>query len=514
MLRLENISPTQARATQWLSSLSDSQLAALSPGALGMYASKGSWKLYRHMALFNRVALAIAGALVAGTGFNLIVSIQPQIGKSEFWSKYFPAWIAGNYPDRCIALSSYEANFAASKGRAVRDLIEEIGPEVFGVTVRQDARAADDWQLQDVETGVFRRGGMITTGVGGPLTGRPVDIGIVDDPIKNAEEAASQTHLDKIFDWYDSVFSSRFREGGVRIIVMTRWNHKDLVGRIKERAQETGEPWTEIALPAIAEKDEDWPEWGWKRAKGEVVCPELYSLPTMEKRRLNTLAFWWATMYLQAPYPREGGEFKSHWFQIVDDVPHFDVACRSWDLAGSEDKNAAQTAGVFMGRVGNTEEERKYYITDIRADWWASGDRDKEIKQTAQTDGKGVKVVLEQEPGSGGKAQAEAIARQLDGWDVKIVVAGSEGSKQLRADPMGSAAKVGKVFLKKAPWNEKFLEQIRRFPGGKPIDMVDGAAQAFNWLSEQPNPLNVTVDEIAGPERDAIFDVPEGGIFT
>ena len=78
MFALENTSPTQARAMQWLSSLSDSRLAALSPGTLGMYASRGSWKLYRHLALFNRVALAIAGGLIT----NLLVCIQPQIGKS------------------------------------------------------------------------------------------------------------------------------------------------------------------------------------------------------------------------------------------------------------------------------------------------------------------------------------------------------------------------------------------------------------------------------------------------
>lgn len=481
-----------------------------------MYASRDSnqpWRLYRHMALFNRVALAIAGAILAGAAFNLLVCIQPQIGKSDFWSKYFPAWIAGTFPDKCIALSSYEATFASDKGRGVRDLIERVGPEVFGVSVRQDKRAADDWQLQDLRTGEYRRGGMVTCGVGGPLTGRPVDIGIIDDPIKNAEEAASEAHLAKINDWYHSVFSTRFKAGGVKIVVMTRWSHKDLVGHIQQQAKESGEKWVELILPAIADKDESWPEWGWERKAGDVVCPELYSLETMERRRLTTLAYWFATMYLQQPYPREGGEFKSNWFEIVDDVPRFDVRCRSWDLAGTANKSAAQTAGTFMGRVG-AGDDRKYYITDIKADWWDGGDRDKEIKQTAQTDGKGPAVILEQEPASGGKVQAQAIARKLDGWNTVIVVAGNEGSKQLRADPMGSAAKVGKVFLKRGDWNTKFLEQIRRFPGGKPIDMVDSAAQAFNWLSEQPDPEHVTEEQMLGPEEEKIFGGADQEIFS
>lgn len=446
-----------------------------------MYASKGRWKLFQHLALYNRIALAIAASLVS----NVFIEVQPQTGKSQFWSKILPAWILGTRPETRVGVCSYESSYAANWGRATRDLLEEHGRKVFGIGVRQDSRAVDEWNLDGHD------GGMITAGVGGPLTGRPLDIGIIDDPIKNAEEASSDAHLAKIFDWYDSVFSTRFHEGGVKIILMTRWSEKDLIGRIKERAKETGESWLEIRLPAIAEEDERFEltlpdgrveDLGWSRKKGEVLCPELYSQKTMQQREANTLPFWWATLYQQRPYPREGGEFKSHWFQIVDDVPPLELVCRSWDLAGTKNKSAAQTAGALIGRTG-AGDNRKYWITDIVADWWASGERDKEIKQTMTTDGRGVKAIVEQEPGSGGKIQAEAIERMLDGWSTEIVVAGSEGSKLLRADPLASAAHAGKVFLKRAPWNAVFLDQVRRFPGGKPIDMVDSVAQGFNYLA-------------------------------
>lgn len=467
-----------------------------------MYASSGRWKLFRHLALYNRIALAIAAGLVS----NLFIEVQPQTGKSQFWSKIFPAWILGTRPQTRVGVCSYESSYAASWGRATRDLLEEHGRKVFGVGVRQDSRAVDEWGLEGHD------GGMITAGVGGPLTGRPLDVGIIDDPIKNAEEASSEAHLAKIFDWYDSVFSTRFHEGAVKVILMTRWSEKDLIGRIKERAKQTKENWLEIRLPAIAEEAEAFhivhpdgrrEDLGWSRQKGEVLCPELYSQKTMEEREANTLAFWWATLYQQRPYPREGGEFKSNWFQIVNDVPPLEIVCRSWDLAASEEKSAAQSAGVKMGRIG-PKDARQYFITDVHADWWDSGDRDKEIKQTAQTDGRSVTVIVEQEPASGGKTQAQAIARQLDGYTVKIVVAGSRGSKLLQADPLASAAKVGKVFLKKADWNVKFLEQIRRFPGGKPIDMVDGAAQAFNWLAAED-------DLVIPSDYDPGEDIPAPG---
>lgn len=439
-----------------------------------MSVSKGRWKLFRHLALFNRLALAFA----AGAILNLLIEIPPQHGKSQFWSRYFPAWLLGTCPDLRVILTSYEAGYAASWGRATRDVLEEHGQRLFDVKIRQDSHAADEWQLQGHE------GGMVTAGVGGPITGRPADLAIVDDPLKNAEEASSAAHKAKIWDWWDSTLCTRVHEGGRRLVLMTRWAEDDLIGRIKKRAKETGEPWTSIRLPALAEEDEIWPEWGWNRSKGQVLCPELYSQATMESRRDNTLAFWWATMYQQRPYPREGGEMKSGWFEIVDEVPKLDIECRAWDMAASESHDAKQSAGARMGRLG-WDAESTYYITDFKADWWSSGTRDRKIRETAEADGKGVRVILEQEPGSGGKAQVNAIAGLLSGWRVVMASAATGGSKMLRAEPLASAAQASRVKLKRGPWNEAFLEQIRSFPGGKLVDMVDAAAHGFNWLSSQ-----------------------------
>jgi predicted phage terminase large subunit-like protein len=452
-----------------------------------MLASRGAWRLYRHLALFNAIALAIAGGEIR----NLIIEIPPQHGKSSFWSQYFPAWYIGTFPEKRVVLGSYEAGYASSWGRKCRNVLEEFGLELFGIELSQDSHAADDWSVDG------HRGGMVTAGVEGPLSGRSADLAIVDDPIKNAEEAASNTRRAHIKDWWDSVLSTRLSKDGVRVVLMTRWDERDLVGQILEGATKTGdftcvtpagEEWTVIRLPAIAEEDENWPRWGWKRAKGEALCPELFPLEELEKRQKTLLDFWWATLYQQRPFPREGGQIKALWFKAVEKLPELDYVVRSWDPAASSNKSAKQTAGVRLGRRG-AGEQREYYITDIKADWWESGDRDQEIRHTAETDGKGVHVTIEQEPGSGGKSQAEAIARRLDGWGVTIVVASSEGGKVLRADPLASAAKGGRVFYLKAAWNEKFLEQIRSFPGGKLIDMVDAAAEGFNWLSEQPDPL-------------------------
>lgn len=471
------------------------------------------------MNLYNRLALAIAFGAIS----NLLICVPPQTGKSKFWSEKFPAWFLGRFPNLNVILSSYEAGYAASWGRASRDILEQHGPRLFGVGVRQDTRAADEWKLQDARTGRYFDGGMVTAGVGGPITGRPADLAIVDDPIKNAVEASSKAHLAMLWDWWDTSLCTRLHEGGRKIVLMTRWSDEDLVGKILARAKETGEKWTYIRLPAIAEEDEDFSalegdhgkllNLGWSRAKGAVLCPELYSAATVEARRQNTLAFWWATMYQQRPYPREGGEMKSNWFEIVDDVPHCDHWVRAWDLAASKDHSAKQTAGMKIGRRG-IGDRREYIISDAIADWLDPDPRDQLIKQTAQTDGLGVRVVLEQEPGSGGKAQAQAIARNLDGWAVEIVVAGNEGSKQLRADPLAAAAQGGRVKLKRGPWNAAFLEQVRSFPGGKLIDMIDAAAEGFNVLAALPDPEVVEdAESLYDSSAEREFGTSEGRVF-
>ena len=189
-------------------SRSVSAASRLTPAGTARVASNGAWRIFRHLALFNRIALEIA----AGHIHNVLIECPPQHGKSEFWSRYFPAWFLGAFPDRRVILASYGENYARSWGRRARDVIEEHGQELFNISIRQDSHKADDWSIAGHE------GGMITAGVGGSITGRRGDVAIVDDPIKNHIEAMSKVRKDEVWDWWDSTLNTRLSEHAAKIV--------------------------------------------------------------------------------------------------------------------------------------------------------------------------------------------------------------------------------------------------------------------------------------------------------
>lgn len=233
---------------------------------------------------------------------GLLVSLPPQHGKSELCSKYLPAWYLGTYPDRRVILTSYEADFAASWGRKARDLLEHHG-DLFGVNVSKRSAAVNRWDLEGHD------GGMTTAGVGGPITGKGAHLLVVDDPIKNDEEARSAKHRQKQWDWWQSVATTRMRPGGLMIVVQTRWNKDDLTGRIQEQAKSNGQRWLTVKLPALAEPGDPL-----GRAPGEALWPEVYSKELHEKNKATRTNYYWSAMYQQNPLADGGTEWPDSWF--------------------------------------------------------------------------------------------------------------------------------------------------------------------------------------------------------
>lgn len=291
--------------------------ARATPAGLAWLDGGGRWRPARHLL---HLADVIVQAVAADDG-RAAVSMPPRHGKSELTSHYTPAWYLGTHPERQVLLSSYEATFAAEWGRKARDTLAEWGPRLYGVRVHPSANARDGWLLQRwnatarawVDTG----GGMFTAGVGGAMTGRGANLLVIDDPIKNRQEADSPTRRRQVWEWYTAVARTRLAPSATVLVVMTRWHHDDLVGRLQhgvddddvagvaELEADAGDVWQTVNLPALAE---DGDLLG--RAHGEALWPSQYPRLALLKVRGSVGPRVFTGLYQGAPAPASGTVFE------------------------------------------------------------------------------------------------------------------------------------------------------------------------------------------------------------
>jgi predicted phage terminase large subunit-like protein len=194
-------------------------------------------------------------------------------------------------------------------GRKARELLERHG-HLFNVKVSHKSAAANRWDIEGHD------GGMSTAGVGGPITGKGAHLLIVDDPIKNDEQARSSSQRQKQWEWWQSVATTRLRPGALSMVIQTRWHRDDLTGRIMEQARQTGQRWRVVKFPAIAEETD-----ALGRAPGEALWPDVYSQARLEEVKKNRTNYYWQAMYQQNPTSEGSAEWpieffdRSIWFE-------------------------------------------------------------------------------------------------------------------------------------------------------------------------------------------------------
>jgi len=397
-----------------------------------------------------------------GKNKRLMLFLPPRHGKSEMVTVRFPAWMLEKDPTRRFIVGSYNQTLANKFSRKTRRIAIERG-----VQLAQDRTAVDDWETT-------QGGGLRSIGVGGGITGHGANLIIIDDPVKNREEAGSQVYRDKVYDWYTDDLYTRLEPGGSIILIMTRWHEDDLAGRILN--SEDGDNWDIVNLPAIAEEDDQL-----GREIGEALCPERYNLNELRKIRTVLGRSWWA-LYQQRPQEQEGEMFKRSWFEMVKEIPEVMTRVRYWDKAATED-GGDYTVGTLMGYDDTTG---LFYIEDVVRGQWATTKRDAEIKKTAMQDYKRyngtVKTWWEEEPGSSGKDASAAMYRLLLGYSCehdKVT-----GSKEVRAEPFSAQCGAGNVKYLKGNWFDNWIDELATFPNGTKDDQVDSASGAFNKLAE------------------------------
>jgi hypothetical protein len=293
---------------------------------------------------------------------RMMVFLPPQHGKSELTSRRLPAFMLGKNPNLRIALCAYNATFASKFNRQVQRIMCEPGyNEIFPDTrlnaknVATDSKGAYLRNSEQFEV-INKNGSFISVGVGGGITGNPVDIALIDDPIKGAEEAGSQTYREKVWEWYTTELETRLNNDSQILITLTRWNIDDIAGRILENSKlPNSRKWEVVVFPRI-KVDNSNPED--PREIGEVLWSEMHSLESaMEAKQRNPAKF--EALQQQDPKVMEAGaEFYKGYKQEIHARPVTYNSSLPIHISLDENVNPYITATLWQG-VG-----KKVYMFD------------------------------------------------------------------------------------------------------------------------------------------------------
>ena len=225
------------------------------------YVHRGRWIPGKHL-LF--ICQKVQDFIETETGHPydiLILQMPPQHGKSMAITETLPSWFLGRWPEKRVIEASYNEAYAQRFGRRTRDKIKEFCGDLFGIEISKDKDSNNEFELSN---GI---GGMISRGIMSGITGNPAELIIIDDPIKNREEADSENNREKQWDEWQNSIKTRCAAGAKVIVIMTRWHEDDLAGRMQIAEKNFV---TSINLPCEAEENDPL-----GREIGDPLFPEI-----------------------------------------------------------------------------------------------------------------------------------------------------------------------------------------------------------------------------------------------
>ncbi|MCL2154174.1 MAG: terminase family protein [Leptospirales bacterium] len=272
---------------------------------------------------------------------RLIISIPPRFGKSYLASQMFLAWLMGRNPRREIILASYNDSKAEEYTRWVRDtcnydLFRNVFPQF---SMNEKKQAAGEWYTS-------AGGKVLAAGIKGGVTGYGAHFMIIDDPVKDFEQATSDLIQEKIWNRYRADIRTRLYPGAVIIVIMTRWTSNDLAGRLilNEGLLSEGGKWDVLSLPVLD-------------LNGKSLWPEAYGLDEIQDIRESVGEKIFQALYQQTPVDMIDHIFSDPVFREPPSglpvIGYLDPAF------GGNDFSALTTGGL---EVGN-DKESKAYIT-------------------------------------------------------------------------------------------------------------------------------------------------------
>ena len=446
------------------------------------YTSPAYSRQWFHTLIAERCQALIEGTL--GTS-KLMIFVPPQHGKSEIVSRKFPAWALGLDPLLKIVGSSYSADLAQQFSRAIQRTIDsseyaEVFPNTFlnNSNVKTDATRGWLRNVDMFETVGF--GGFYkAVGVGGSLTGTPADLGIIDDPVKDAMEANSETYRNRVWDWYTDVFLTRLHNNSKQIIIQTRWHADDLAGRLLEKEPEK---WTVVNIPAIREDlsmAED------PRQVGEALWEERHSIERLreiEKRSPRTFA----ALYQQRPTIEGGNIVRSDWFRRItqaefDRIHGLEPMVFFIDTAYTDKADNDPTGIIATCKVGND-----IYIAHGEKVLMRFPDLLRFLPEYCQQHGYTNASSVRIEPKANGLSVIDQL-KATTGLNV-IATPSPKDSKETRLNAASPTVECGRVVLVDGPWTEQFIDEVCGFPAKPHDEYVDVLCYAIDYHSKNLRP--------------------------
>lgn len=482
-LRLEKL--------QTLRELRRRQLEVRRATARKQYATPGALAAAVERGTVQTPALDLVDAALVdvaeGRCDRLIITMPPQEGKSTRVTTTTPLWMLLRNPELRIAIASYGQDLAEEFGQAIRDLITgnsgEEGTLDLGLRIAPDNGAARRWRLDG------HRGGVRSVGLTSGLTGRPVDVLFVDDPIKSQDDADSEVWRERVWNWWRTVGSTRLAPGAPVVVVLTRWHEDDLAGRLTKA--EDGARWRVINIPALAEHDP---------AKGETDLLGREPGQWLQSARGRTEQQWreirvqagsraFTALYQGRPSPDKGNVWLRQWWRRYSvplwsqhpDKPgawyvaECDEVLISADMAFKDTKGSDFVAiGVWVRRGAQV-----YLVYQVR----------KRLSFTETlTAFVGVREMWPQaaaklvEDKANGTAVIDSLRKKIPG----IIAVEPKESKFARASAVAPFIEAGNVFLPDAEVAlfdvAAYIDEAAGFPRAAHDDQVDQTSQALQRM--------------------------------
>lgn len=428
--------------------------------------------------------------LADGSGQQrLAIFMSPQEGKSERASHWFPLWALVHNPDLRIAIVSHDAELARAWGAAIKRDVEmfngEEGTVDLNLRLRTDSKAMGRWNVEG------HRGGVYAVSIGGSLTGRPVDLLVLDDPISNLEQAQSITYRDRAHRFWQGVAVPRMGPQTKTILIQTRWHEDDLAGRLltTEGDRDKGGKWRVISIPAQCEDEASDPLG---RELGEyMMSARGRTRQDWEDRKQDLGPYVWAALCQQRPSPAEGGLFKRLWWRYYS---HFGdrlhLGGRNYDLrdcwrfATIDLANSTRTSADFtvIAAWARTINGDLVLLDMVRA---KIGDEQHFTHARPLVERWKLDTIFVE-----GSQYATTLVREAANSGVPITAIQAEQDKFSRALPYSAWVSSGRVWLPAgATWLDVWTGEHASFPAARNDDTVDVGSMAVRVAITKPAPL-------------------------